>query len=361
MSGSWPIHPCQSLRHRPVASTRTTAPCAAGTGSSTVSTVGVRPKASYTTARTRPSLDRRAGPGAPRRTGRRGVFGPPWIAAPAVAVFGHGRGRPLRRQHDGGRRGRGHRPARRGPVDADDPRPARSRAGGRLPDGAAAARPGRARPRDPLAAPRAGRDVPAPRLRPVRAHARPRGADPARLPRRRRGFPPAGRRGVAVAGARARAGGLPQRLRALQPDVRGRGADRRDRLRSRLAGPAGLGHGLHGVPLRPIDRPGESRRAVSRRGRAGAPAGGVLCGLRRRADQPARGDRRRDRPICASSSRSSCAPPPPATPRSRRCWPAATPRSTSATSPTSSVYSAEAIRSTISATSSGLVPKFSRT
>ena len=46
MSGSWPTHPCQSLRHSPLASTRTTAPCGAGAGSGTVSTVGVRPKAS---------------------------------------------------------------------------------------------------------------------------------------------------------------------------------------------------------------------------------------------------------------------------------------------------------------------------
>ena len=30
MSPSWPIHPCQSLRHRPLASTRTTAPPAGG-------------------------------------------------------------------------------------------------------------------------------------------------------------------------------------------------------------------------------------------------------------------------------------------------------------------------------------------
>ena len=181
------------------------------------------------------------------------------------------------------------------------------------------------------------------------------------LPRRQRGLPAAGRRDLAVAAARARAGGLPQRLRALQPDVRGRGADRRDRLRSRRAGPACLGHGLHRLPLRPDDRSGQSRRALSRRGRAGAPAGGVLCGLRRPAAQPGRGRRRRDSPICASSSPSSCAAPPPATPRSRRCWRAATPRSTSATSPTSHAYSADAIRPTISATSSGLVPKLSRT
>ncbi len=33
MSGSWPIHPCQSLRQSPLASTRTTAPCGAGSGS----------------------------------------------------------------------------------------------------------------------------------------------------------------------------------------------------------------------------------------------------------------------------------------------------------------------------------------
>ena len=46
MSGSWPIQPCQSLRHRPVASTRTTAPYAPGAGSGTVSTVGISPKAS---------------------------------------------------------------------------------------------------------------------------------------------------------------------------------------------------------------------------------------------------------------------------------------------------------------------------
>ena len=32
MSASWPIQPCQSLRHRPVARTRTTAPCGAGAG-----------------------------------------------------------------------------------------------------------------------------------------------------------------------------------------------------------------------------------------------------------------------------------------------------------------------------------------
>ena len=33
MSGSWPIQPCQSLRQSPLASTRTTAPCGAGSGS----------------------------------------------------------------------------------------------------------------------------------------------------------------------------------------------------------------------------------------------------------------------------------------------------------------------------------------
>ena len=46
MSGSWPIQPCQSLRQTPVASTRTTAPCGAGAGSGTVSTLGGSPKAS---------------------------------------------------------------------------------------------------------------------------------------------------------------------------------------------------------------------------------------------------------------------------------------------------------------------------
>ena len=111
----------------------------------------------------------------------------------------------------------------------------------------------------------------------------------------------------------------------------------------------------------PLTDPGNPDVPYPGRGRAGAPAGGVLCGLRRRAASArARSSPPRSR-ICASSSRSSCAAPPPATPRSRRCWPAATPRSTSATSRTSNVYSAEAIRSTISATSSGLVPKLSRT
>ena len=278
-----------------------------------------------------------------------------------MAVFGHGRGGPVRRQHDGGRRGRRHRPARRRPVDADDPRPARSPARVRLPDGTAAARPRRARPRDPLAAPGACRDISAPRLRLVRAHARPRGAGPARLPRRQRGLPAAGRRDLAVAAARARAGGLPQRLRALQPDVRGRGADRRDRLRSRRAGPACLGHGLHRLPLRPADRPGQSRRArIPARPRRSAGWRRSVRPTATRSSARARSSPPRPR-ICASSSPSSCAAPPPATPPSRRCWRAATPRSTSATSPTSHAYSADAIRSTISATSSGLVPKLSRT
>ena len=35
MSGSWPIQPCQSERHRPLASTRTTAPWDGGSGSAT--------------------------------------------------------------------------------------------------------------------------------------------------------------------------------------------------------------------------------------------------------------------------------------------------------------------------------------
>ena len=38
MSGSWPIQPCQSERHSPLASTRTTAPCGGGAGSATAST-----------------------------------------------------------------------------------------------------------------------------------------------------------------------------------------------------------------------------------------------------------------------------------------------------------------------------------
>ena len=46
MSGSWPIQPCQSERHRPVASTRTTAPCEGGVGSATVATTGSCPNAS---------------------------------------------------------------------------------------------------------------------------------------------------------------------------------------------------------------------------------------------------------------------------------------------------------------------------
>ena len=46
MSGSWPIQPCQSERHSPVASTRTTAPWGGGSGSATASTRGASPNAS---------------------------------------------------------------------------------------------------------------------------------------------------------------------------------------------------------------------------------------------------------------------------------------------------------------------------
>ncbi len=45
MSLSWPIQPCQSLRHSPLASTRTTAPPAGGVGSGTEETTGGAPNA----------------------------------------------------------------------------------------------------------------------------------------------------------------------------------------------------------------------------------------------------------------------------------------------------------------------------
>ena len=45
MSSSWPIHPCQSLRHRPLATTRTTAPPGGGLGSGSDTTTGSAPKA----------------------------------------------------------------------------------------------------------------------------------------------------------------------------------------------------------------------------------------------------------------------------------------------------------------------------
>lgn len=51
MSGSWPIHPCQSLRHSPVASTRTTTPPVGGAGSGTSLTSARSPNRSNTTAR----------------------------------------------------------------------------------------------------------------------------------------------------------------------------------------------------------------------------------------------------------------------------------------------------------------------
>lgn len=46
MSGSWPIQPCQSLRHSPVRTTRTTASPGPATGSGRWVTWGVAPKAS---------------------------------------------------------------------------------------------------------------------------------------------------------------------------------------------------------------------------------------------------------------------------------------------------------------------------
>ena len=45
MSASWPIQPCQSLRHSPLATTRTTAPPGGGVGSGRVATTGVAPNA----------------------------------------------------------------------------------------------------------------------------------------------------------------------------------------------------------------------------------------------------------------------------------------------------------------------------
>ncbi len=51
MSGSCPIQPCQSLRQRPVASTRTTTPCSAGSGSGTSRTSAGFPYSSNIAAR----------------------------------------------------------------------------------------------------------------------------------------------------------------------------------------------------------------------------------------------------------------------------------------------------------------------
>src|SRR5690242_7508312 len=47
MSRSWPCQPCQSLRHTPVAPTRTTTPCAATVGSGTSTTASGPAKSSY--------------------------------------------------------------------------------------------------------------------------------------------------------------------------------------------------------------------------------------------------------------------------------------------------------------------------
>ena len=78
-------------------------------------------------------------------------------------------------------------------------------------------------------------------LRPLRAHAAHGRAHAARLPRRDGRVRPAPRRRLALAGAPAGGGRLPQRLRAVQPHVSGHRAHRRHRLRPRVVRPARVG------------------------------------------------------------------------------------------------------------------------
>ena len=55
MSPSWPVHPCQSLRHSPLTTTRTTAAPAGAEGSGSSATSRGAPNAAYVRARTRPA------------------------------------------------------------------------------------------------------------------------------------------------------------------------------------------------------------------------------------------------------------------------------------------------------------------
>ena len=114
----------------------------------------------------------------------RAGFSAPGPARASPVGSAHGRGRPVRRQHDPGRARRGHGPARDRALDPDDPRPPRAPARVRVRDGPRAAGDRRAGARDHLAAARSGGDLSARRLRARRADARPRRRAAARLPRR---------------------------------------------------------------------------------------------------------------------------------------------------------------------------------
>ena len=129
------------------------------------------------------------------------------------------------------------------------------------------------------------------------------------------------RRALAVAGASAVRGDLPQRLLPVQPPLRGHRADRGDRLRSRLARAARLGPGADGVSLRPAHRPREP-------GHAGWNATSRPAGWRSSArPRRPRGDRHvrgRARPPARADRLHRRRAPPRATRPSRPCSPAAT-------------------------------------